>query len=152
MKKILILGALLLTSACAELNVIEQAKEIENTSFYQHWIHSYEEQNGQKTPNIFVPTGSKQFPPSRFRMELSFNQDGECSYKYLSPSDRHEIRNCVYTKIGNNVYLYDDQGKMLSHLNFTVLSITKDKMIMQYGIKMPESAKHTKEKKNGKSE
>jgi len=146
MKKIISIGLLLLLSACAELDVRDEPKEVLNTSFYQHWIHSYEEQNGQKIPNIFRPTGSQQFPASRFRMEFGFDVNGQCNYKFLSPTDRHEIRNCVYTKIGNEVFLYDEEGKKLSHLNFTILSVTQNRMEMRYGVKKPVKKE---KKKNG---
>jgi hypothetical protein len=145
----MLLSALFL-SACAGMEGSDEStkpKESLNTSFYQHWVHSFEEQNGQKVSNVFRPKDSRQFPPSKFRMEFAFDTSGECNYKFLSPVDRHEIRNCVFTKIGNSVYLYDTQGKFLSHLSFTVNSATQDRMIMSYGIKAPVMEK--KKKKDG---
>ena len=41
------------------------ARKALDTNFYQAWVHSHEEQNGQKIPNIFRPKGSREFPPSR---------------------------------------------------------------------------------------
>ena len=109
-----------------------------NTNFYQHWVHSFEEQNGAKTPNIFRPKGSREFPAARFRMEFGFDKNGQCNYKFLSPTDRHEMRDCVYTKVGNKVYLYDDQGKLIKHLLFTLEKpASADEMRMSYGIKAP---------------
>ncbi len=106
-----------------------------NTSFYNYWVHSYEEQNGQKIPNIFRPKGSREFPPSRFRMEFGFDPNGQCNYKYLSPVDAHEMRDCVYTKIGNKVYIYDQAGVLLKHISFTLQSSArKDQMLMAYGV------------------
>ena len=137
MIKIVSLSALLLLSACSEMGVVDQAREATNTSFYQHWVHSFEEQNGDKVRHIFRPAGSRQFPPSRFRMEFGFDPNGQCNYKFLSPTDRHQMRNCVYTKIGNEIFLYDDQGKALSHLNFTIRSASQDKLEMSYGVKKP---------------
>ncbi len=113
-------------------------KAVANNNFYQHWVHAYEEQNGQKTPNIFRPKGSREFPPSRFRMEFAFDKTGQCNYKFLSPVDAHEMRNCVYTKIGNKVYLYDQSGTPLNHLAFTLLEpAAADIMRMSYGVKAP---------------
>ncbi len=126
------------------------SKATANTNFYQHWVHSYEEQNGQKIPNIFRPKGSRAFPPSRFRMEFGFDLSGECNYKYLSPVDAHEMRDCVYTKIGNKVYLYDDDGVLLKHLSFTLQGpARKDEMRMAYGVQEPVS-KDAKTDKNAK--
>ena len=112
-----------------------------NTNFYNHWVHSFEEQNGQKTPNIFRLKGSRVFPPSRFRMEFGFDTSGQCNYKYLSPVDAHEMRDCVYTKIGNKVYIYDQAGTLLKHISFTLQSpASKDQMLMTYGVAVPVKA------------
>ena len=109
-----------------------------NASFYNHWVHSFEEQNGQKIPNIFRVKGSREFPPSRFRMEFAFDPSGQCNYKYLSPVDAHEMRNCVYTKIGNKVYIYDQAGILLKHISFTLQSpASQNKMLMAYGVAAP---------------
>ncbi len=108
-----------------------------DTSFYQHWVHSYEEQNGKKVPNIFRPKGSKEFAPSRFRMQLAFDPNGQCNYMFLSPVDAHQMRDCVYTKIGNTVYLYDNGGASLTHLAFTIQSVNKGEMRMSYGVAKP---------------
>jgi len=118
-----------------------------DTSFYQHWVHSYEEQNGKKTPNIFRLKGSRGFAPSRFRMQFAFDQSGQCNYMFLSPTDAHEMRDCVYTKIGNTVYLYDNGGASLSHLAFTIESVNKDEMRMAYGVAAPVVKDVAKKKK-----
>ena len=142
----------ILLSACAGTGVDETgvvgSRATINTDFYRHWVHSYEEQNGQKTPNIFRPKGSREFPPSRFRMEFAFDLNGQCNYKYLSPDDAHQMRDCVYTKIGNKVYIYDQAGILLKHLSFTLQGpARKDQMIMSYGVQEPVS----KDAKTGKN-
>ena len=120
------------------------SNEPANTDFYQHWVHSFEEQNGQKINHIFRPRGSREFPAGGFRMEFSFDSSGQCNYKVKSPVGAHQMHNCIFTKIGEKVYLYDMQGKLLSHLSFTVGSANKDRMIMNYGIKAPPSKKNAK--------
>lgn len=111
-----------------------------NTSLYQNWVHSYEEQNGAKSPNIFRPAGSREFASSRFRMEFAFDQTGQCNYKYLNPNGAHQIRNCVYTKIGNEVFLYDNGGISLAHLAFTINALTPDELKLSYGVASPKPA------------
>jgi thioredoxin-related protein len=48
------------------------------------WNHSYEEERNQvpgtSTGQIFRPTGSRQFPPSRFRMKYVFHKNGDFEY------------------------------------------------------------------------
>ena len=143
MNKIIGLTLAVLISGCggAGLNSEGASSKTTDTSFYQHWVHSYEEQNGQKIPNIFRPKGSREFAPSRFRMQFAFDPSGQCNYMFLSPTDAHEIRDCVYTKIGNTVYLYDKGGASLSHLAFTIQSVNKDEMRMTYGIAKPVKKK-----------
>ncbi len=150
MKKNILILATTLLSACAGVSVSENepGKKASNTNFYQNWIHSYEEQNGQKIPNIFRLAGSRQFPPSRLRMEFGFNANGKCSYKYLSPVDAHEMRDCVYTKIGNKVYIYNQAGTLLKHLSFTLESpASKDEMRMAYGVQAPVKKEAKKDAK-----
>jgi len=138
-----------LLAGCAGVGLPDGGgKEASNKNFYQHWVHSYEEQGGKKTPNIFRPKGSKEFPVSRFRMEFGFDTSGQCNYKFLSPNDAHEMRNCVFTKIGNKVYIYDDQGKLLKHLSFTLVKpSSKDEMQLSYGVQAPISKETKKEAK-----
>ena len=137
-----------LLAGCAGVgSSTEAGNEVSSTAFYKHWVHSYEEQGDKRTPNIFRPQGSREFPASRFRMEFGFDPSGQCNYKFLSPTDAHEMRNCVFTKIGNKVYLYDEQGKLLKHLLFTLEKpITGDEMRMSYGIKVPVKKEATKKK------
>ena len=150
MKKIIGLSISLLLMGCggADLNTEEVSSKpkVRDTSFYQEWVHSYEEQNGQKIPNIFRPKGSREFPPSRFRMQFAFDQFGQCTYMHLSPTDAHELRNCVYTKIGNAVYLYDSAGGSLSHLAFTIQSVDASEMKMSYGVAAPVDKDAAKKK------
>lgn len=147
MKTIIITIALALLSGCTGVSNSTEGQEETDKSFYRHWVHSYEEQNGKKTPNIFRPKGSREFPLSRFRMEFAFGPSGQCNYKFLSPIDRHEMRNCVFTKIGNKVYIYDEQGKLIKHLLFTLNeAATNDKMSMSYGIKVPVKKEPAKKK------
>ena len=140
----------MLLSACVGMDGGSSggSKANDNKNFYQHWVHSYEEQGGSKTLNVFRPAGSRQFPASRFRMEFGFDPNGQCNYKYLSPTDRHEMRSCIYTKIGKRIYIYNDAGALLPHLSFTLLEPAgKGLMRMRYGVK---SASPKKVGKDGK--
>lgn len=135
-------SATLLLSACASVNEGggETAK-VEPPHFYQHWVNAYEEQTAGKM--VFRPKGSQEFPVSRFRMEYVFNNDGSCQYKYLSPVDKHEMKSCVYTKVGNKVYVYNDSGRVVPELSFT-LSASPSKDVMQFtkGIEASVPAKN----------
>ena len=129
----------LLVATLATLGSVN-VKANEN-SFYQHWVHSGEEQNGQPTPNIFRPKGSMQFPPSAFRMEYVFNRNGQCQYKLKSPNGDHQMRNCLFTKSGNMVFFYETNGVRLSHLALTVQYVGNDGLQFAYGTASPSPDK-----------
>ena len=131
-------GAGVKTEGSSSAATTVQARDL---SFYQHWVHSHEEQNGQPSPNIFRPKGSREFAPSRFRMEYAFDKNGQCNYMLKSPTDAHEMKSCVYTKIGNSVYFYDTNGVRLSHLAFTIESVNKDELRFAYGVSSPSPDK-----------
>lgn len=152
MKRIILMLCALLTTVLAGCGGVGLpnvgGKEVSDKNFYQHWVHSFEEQGENKTPNIFRPKGSKEFSLTRFRMEFAFDPSGQCNYKFLSPKDAHEMRDCVFTKIGNKVYFYDTDGKLLKHLIFTLQKpTTADEMTMSYGIKAPVKKEAAKKKK-----
>jgi len=133
-------SATLLLSACASVNESETVK-VEPPHFYQHWVNAYEEQTSDKM--VFRPKGSQEFPVSRFRMEYVFNNDGSCQYKYFSPVDKHEMKSCVYTKVGNKVSVYNDSGRVVPDLSFTLsTSPTKDVMQFTKGIEASVPAKN----------
>ena len=145
MKKIIGLIVTVFISGCAgtELKTDDSAlPEITinqtDSSFYQHWVHSYEEQNGQSTANIFRPANSKAFAPSRFRMELAFDKSGQCNYMFFSPTGAHQMLDCVYTKIGKQVYLYDKRGASLAHLGFTIQTINSGEMRLVHDLEKPK--------------
>ena len=103
-----------------------------DTAFHQHWINSYEEQGGNTTLNIFRPADSKDFSQGGFRMAFDFKPDGTCAYKDVNSGNMWQ---CVYTKIGKKVYLYNNQGAILSDLIFTLVEEPRqDQMRLTYGI------------------
>ena len=144
------MSAVLLAS-CAGIALEEDQKK-DSTHFYQHWVNSYEEQTNGSV--VFRPTGSKEFPPSRFRMAYIFNLDGSCQYKHLSENDAHRMENCVYTKVGNKVYIYNDLGKLVPDLSFTLAApASKDMLLLRKGVKDPvKEAKLKKEVSEKKAE
>lgn len=129
------IGVMIL-SACASVNEGGETAKVEPPHFYQHWVNAYEEQTAGKM--IFRPKGSQEFPASRFRMEYVFKNDGSCQYKYLSPIDKHEMKSCVYTKVGNKVYVYNDSGRVVPDLSFTLSApASKDVMLFTKGVAAP---------------
>ena len=56
----------------------------------QHWIHSREEDAGGE--QTYRALGSKEFPPSRFRMQYIFHKTGDCEVFFLDPADAHRFK------------------------------------------------------------
>jgi len=66
------------------------AKAVNIEHLYQHWIHAREEDAGPA--QTYRPHDSKQFPPSRFRMQYSFHKNGDCEWFFLDPADAHRFK------------------------------------------------------------
>ena len=137
-KRIIMMMVLgIFVSGCAEIGVKDEpAQRADNVDFYQHWVNSYEEQTDGSL--VFRPSGSREFPASRFRMEYVFNKNGSCRYKLLMPNDAHRMDSCVFTKVGNKVYLYDNSGALRPNLSFTISSVSKEILQATSGVKKPE--------------
>lgn len=56
------------------------------------WTHSSEEEGPAKSEQVFRPANSKEFPPSRFRMQYKFFKNGECELLVLAPNDAHHFQ------------------------------------------------------------
>ena len=66
--------------------------DIDLNDLFQHWVHSREEEPPGETVQIFRPSASRKFPPSRFRMQFIFTKDGTCKWMFLSPEDAHRFK------------------------------------------------------------
>jgi hypothetical protein len=64
----------------------EPAGALDVKQLTKSWTHSYEEGDG-----TYRPTGSKKFPPSRFRAVYVFKDEGKCEWLALSPTDAHRM-------------------------------------------------------------
>ena len=76
--------------ALTESDGSPQALEIKN--LLQHWVHSSEEEKAGEAVQVFRPAGSREFPPSRFRMAYKFDRNGDCEWLFLSPDDAHHFK------------------------------------------------------------
>lgn len=72
---------------------------IEINQLFQQWSRSYEEEQPSQAVQVFRPTASKAFPPSRFRMVYTFARNGTCEYYVLSPDDSHQFDACTFSVV-----------------------------------------------------
>lgn len=94
----------------------------------QHWIHSREEQQTDQE-QIYRPTGFKEFPPSRFRMEYIFNKNGDCEWYYLSPDDGHKFKSGKWKVDPNNKNIIQIIKDGVTE-SYQIQELTKDKLQM----------------------
>lgn len=96
----------------------------------RHWIHSREEEKGDGIL-VYRPSGFRDFPPSRFRMQYVFGGGGKCQWMHLSPTDAHHLRggkwqmdakadNLIHVTQGNERISYE-----IVELNGDVLKIKR---------------------------
>lgn len=72
--------------------LVVAAPGIDLKDLCQHWVHSSEEEKTGGAVQVFRPAGSREFPPSRFRMAYEFDRNGECEWLFLSPDDAHHFK------------------------------------------------------------
>ncbi|MFZ6033905.1 MULTISPECIES: hypothetical protein [Melioribacter] len=100
---------LLSTTACNEEPTKSEAIEI--GLLFNTWYDSYEEKTD--STDIFRPEGYKEFPPSRFRRRITFNDDGACSWLVLHPADAHYLETGTWKFNGAErlIFVYNNKGE-----------------------------------------
>ena len=79
--------------------------DIDLNDLFQHWVHSREEEPPGETVQIFRPSASRKFPPSRFRMAYKFTPNGGCEFYVLSPDDGHHFKPCNWTIVAGETLI-----------------------------------------------
>jgi hypothetical protein len=92
----------------------------------QHWLNSSEEET--ENIKIYRPKNSREFPPSRFRMQYIFSEDGTCKWYYLAPNDGHHFRDGTWKIDANaeNVIHIEQDGKV----SYRILELTEELLRM----------------------
>jgi hypothetical protein len=92
------------------------------------WSSSYEDKEDWSSADIYLLSDSQKWPPSRFRMRYIFNEDGSCKWKQLSPTDAHKMVDGTWKLDGNQVLIYDKDGKKQRDVSFEIVELTKSKL------------------------
>ncbi len=71
------------------------------------WTHSYEEEAGEQNSK-FRPCDFKEFGPSRFRRKIDLSDGGQCQFLSLSKTDKHEMKDGLWTLDDQNVLTITD--------------------------------------------
>ncbi|HIO91874.1 MAG TPA: hypothetical protein EYG68_03410 [Leucothrix mucor] len=116
-----------LVSACNPAKSVKNDQP--NAALYQKWIDSREENSTNSVSNIYRPSNFKTFPASRFRMAYTFRKNGTCTYRWLSPIDKHTSKLCTYTYSKGKVQLFDSMQKKLEILR--IVSLSANKLVIQ---------------------
>lgn len=88
----LLLAALALPACSLYPEASVPSAEVDVELLAQHWVHSREEERPESGGQIYRPAGFRQFPPSWFRMQYVFHEEGACEWLYLAPNDAHHFR------------------------------------------------------------
>ena len=97
------------------------------TYFTKEWTSSYEEQTVNDLTQIFRPRDYKEFPLSRYREQLKFTQDSNCSYLVLAPNDAHYFQNGKWSFVNrekNIIEILDSSGA--AYKKFQVIELKQD--------------------------
>ncbi|HAH20686.1 MAG: hypothetical protein A2Y00_04750 [Omnitrophica WOR_2 bacterium GWF2_43_52] len=102
---------------------------LENLQYlYQTWFNSYEEQESRtESIETYRPEGFKEFPPSRFRNEYIFKEDGSCQWLVLHPADAHYLKSGTWEVSPDDdqvILIYDQQHSLQK--SFRIIEIQKD--------------------------
>lgn len=95
-----------------------------------HWIHSYEEDQGQSERMTFRPAEYKVFPFSRYREQYIFHADGKCEWYYLAPDDGHHFRDGAWhcdQKERDVIRIYADGFDQ----RYRIIELTEDLLLVQ---------------------
>ena len=107
---------------------------------YQAWFNSYEEQESRtESIETYRPEGLKEFPPSRFRNEYIFKEDGSCQWLVLHPADAHYLKSGTWeVSPGDDqvILIYDQQHNLQK--SFRIIEIQKDLLRIKPIVFLPE--------------
>jgi hypothetical protein len=95
---------------------------IDTEAFCQHWMRSTEEE--KQGEHIYRPKASRQFPPSRFRMQFVFKKNGDCQYLYLSPEDAHRMKDAQWRIDGGGTTLLIIKGDATE--SYKIVEVSKE--------------------------
>lgn len=97
-----------------------------------HWVHSYEEDAQGEEVQVFRPVTFKTFPPSRFRMQYVFRENGTCAWYYLAPDDGHHFREGTWRRDARDRdVLHVRQGDQT--VSYRILSLSGDLLRLKAG-------------------
>jgi hypothetical protein len=97
---------------------------------YQHWTHSYEEQQDPNGPErIYRPAGSREFPPNFYRHQYIFRENGEAEWLWPSPADAHEMRATTWRIDPQRAdVIHIQEGDNL--VSYRVLDLSRDRLVL----------------------
>ena len=107
-------------------NKSPSTKAVQDTTYlYQHWIHSYEEDEKDKTITTYRPKGYP-FPPARGREGFEFQKNGVFMWYPIAAGDGNsEIKESWELKDGQLIIRGKDRV-----VKYKIISLAKDKLMV----------------------
>lgn len=127
-KKLFLFVLILLPAICFSQ---QDSININLSEIYKCWKNSREEYNQNSSSFIYRPCEYKTFPPSRFREQFEFEENGKCSWLQLAPNDGHFMvqGEWIYNKEKHVLLINNKSGKIIYY--FKLNSLSKDLMKLE---------------------
>lgn len=120
--KIIVLSCLAL--ACSQTNVKNTLPD--KTDLYQHWIHSYEDDNTVQEYRTYRPS-TYPFPPARGREGFEIKENGIFISHPIAPVDGNLTIKEKWTLNNDELIV---TGKTITN-KYKIISLTKEKLVLK---------------------
>jgi len=108
---------------------IDLTRNIYEKNLLGSWSRSLEEEPIPDDVEYYRPTGSREFPPTWFRMRYVFNEDQSCQWLVLHPADAHYMTSGTWKVDPHDktvILIYDADGEVVESRSFRVVELTAD--------------------------
>ncbi|MBX2968225.1 MAG: hypothetical protein KF803_02555 [Cyclobacteriaceae bacterium] len=108
--------------ACNQISSRDQDK----TELYEHWIHSYEEDDAANQLVTYRPA-SYEFPPARGRTGFEIKPDGILINYPIAPFDGN-LRIIQSWKLENNRLIFIGKDEIIQ---YEIIQLSKEKLVLK---------------------
>jgi hypothetical protein len=122
---LIVLFLITFSSCKEETNPV--TSQIDYGQLTRNWTNSYEEEDLNNSTKIFRPSNYKEYPSSRYREQLTFTNDSNCSYLVLDPADAHYFKSGKWSLIDrekNIIKIADSSG--VEYKTLQIVELKKD--------------------------
>ena len=118
-----ILISLVLISALTLITCKESKEGFQTALLEKSWTQSYEEKTADEI-EIYRPSQSKEFPMSRYRQIINFQENHQCEYLVLSENDGHYMENGTweFNDVTNSITIFNSDADIIYEIEILELT------------------------------